>query len=290
MKTTLTILIIGRNDVGHLARSLRTAGEQAKGRAASVLYVDDCSTDGSELLASKIAEEFDNMEIIRTPRNVHIGGARNFGVSHLQAKGDNCPEYVWLHDSDDYLAPNAVERVLEVIEKHKHPDCVSVPVYTKRPGQPETAPCPVAAKDIYSAAFGPVGEWAQVFKTSLYVQNPEGQMCEDCPWHFEQFDKFETWAKVEGGDPCYVWDNTNPTAITRTVDWCNANNVTLIGAALGNALMKAGVRDRWISDNLRNIANMYDVRHKLTRQWVRDAWAARFRAEVQNMMTGFHVH
>jgi hypothetical protein len=41
------------------------------------------------------------------------------------------------------------------------------------------------------------------------------------------------------------------------------NSYTLENLALNNILLKANKRDKWVSDLIRNFANMYDVRHKL---------------------------
>lgn len=289
---TLTIVVIGRNDVGHLARTIKTIKKQIKedgNNRVSLLYADDNSDDGSDLLAKQLFGEDRFCEMIVSDKHLFQGGIRNFAIKHLQSL-EQPPEYFWFHDSDDYIAPHAIKRILNVIDNKQHPDCISVPVYTYRPGQPETAKCPVMLNNLQESAFGPVGPWAQVIKTELYVPQPDNQLTDDTPWHFEQWDKFNSWAKVEGDDPCYIWDNSNPAAITRTVDFCGNNSISLITAAFQNVLIANNLKDRWISDILRNLANMYDVRHKLTKQWVKDAWAARYKTEVQNMLAGYYVH
>lgn len=288
----LCIAIIGHNDIAHLNRSLTTASDDAADhKDCHILYADDCSADGSADFARMLSKTRPNISVFESPFQRNIGGARNAAVEHLSSlpEGER-PEYIWFHDSDDYLTKGSVARVLEAISKNNDPDCVSIPMVTWREGMTEFPKCAVVANNIDEAAYGPVSECAYAFKMSLYVKNPENQRCEDCPWHFEQFDKFGTWAKVEGDHPCYVWDNTNPNATTRTVDYCGCHSMTLLSAALDNPLIKDGKNDRWISDNLRNLANMYDVRLKLKKPSVFRAWESRFRTELSNFFNGFHIH
>lgn len=286
----LCIIIIGRNDAGHLKRSITAASSELKGyEGCRVLYADDHSDDGSDDLARAIASKLGNVDVFVSPVQRNIGGIRNAAIDYLSTQS-GVPEYVWFNDSDDYVTPGSAKRVLDAIARNKEPDCVSIPLYTLRDESAPVPPCPVMQNTLEEAPFGPVSECAYVFKTSLYVRNPEGQRCEDCPWHFAQFDRFNTWAKVDGDAPCYVWDNTNLNATSRTVDYCGSHSITLISAALDNVLIRDGKNDQWVSDNLRNIANMYDVRRILTKPSVRAAWEMRFRQEVSNFMNGWHIH
>ena len=290
--TTLAIVVIGRNDIAHLSRSLSTAARQCEGAGAGcrVLYADDASDDGSPDFAELIAARHPSLGVFRSPMRRNIGGIRNAAVEFLSAMGEDAPDYVWLHDSDDFLAEGAVSRVLAALEANGWPDGLSVPIYAMRDAAAPIPDCSVPMTSIKDAPSGPVGEWSVVFRRALYVRNPEGQACEDAPWHFEQFDRFATWGRVEGPAPCYVWDCTNPNAISRTADFCASRSFTLLAAACENTLVHAGKDDRWVSDNLRNLANMYDVRHRLKCPHVRAAWLARFKTEVANFATGFHVH
>lgn len=286
----LVIVVIGHNDIAHLNRSLTAVASQASQfQGCSVLYADDNSTDGSPDFAEFINKKYGNIDVYRSPVQRNIGGIRNAAVDYLNSLEDK-PEYIWFNDSDDYATEGSVKRILDALESNQGVDAITIPVYVLRDVNAQVPDCSIRFNNLEEAATGPVGEWSIVFKRELYVRNPENQACEDCPWHFEQFDKFNTWGKVTGADPCYVWDNTNPNATTRTVDYCGTHSITLISAALDNVLIRDGKNDKWISDNLRNIANMYDVRRRLTKPWVFAAWRARFQQEVSNFLNGFHVH
>lgn len=288
--TKLTVVIIGHNDIAHLNRAITTVAKQInENDSVRILYADDASTDGSSEFAQMLASKTSNIDVFRSPVNRNIGGIRNAALEYLNTQSEKT-EYIWFHDSDDYITDGSIKRILSVLEANPNVDVVSVPVYTLHDRTQPIPDCSIKYNNIAEAVNGPVGEWSIVFKRELYVQNPEGQVCEDCPWHFAQFDKFNTWVKVEGPEPCYIWDNTNPNATSRTVDYCATHSITLMSAALDNVLIKEGKNDKWISDNLRNIANMYDVRRTLTKPAVRVAWEMRFRTEVSNFLNGWHIH
>lgn len=293
-KTPLVcVIMICHNDIQHIKRSIGEYLLQATDET-SILFVDDSSEDGSGDFARQLIA--DRGEVIRTPFRMNVGGARNFGIEHLKRKPESeRPTYVWFHDSDDYIYTEAIRRVLESLKgKSRGVDCLSIPIGIKRAngtdGKTHIDFSPVAQNELYDAPCGPVGSWSIVFRLEKYVEQAANQMCEHVAWHYLQFDQFDTWGKVDSKSPCYVWDRTNTLAISQTVDFCHANSNTIEGLAFSDLLVKSGLKDSWVSDNLRNIANMYDVRHKLTKPWVRKAWAERFRMECSNMMGGHHVH
>lgn len=278
----LSIVIIGRNDAQHLTRSLGTAISQ-KTDEVEVVFVDDDSTDATFSTANKIAEGKPNVKVLRSEKNVGIGGARNIGVK--AASGD----YIYFHDSDDYLAEHGIERILKAIKNGKNPDIVLVPFQVLKPGKYDNH-FPVNYRKIEDVVGWAVGAWSAAFKRALYVETPENVYAEDVVWHYLQYDRFNTFTIVEGKEPVYVWDCTNPSAVTRTVEWFWNRSYTLEQLAFSNILVKEGLKDVYVSDTLRNLASLYDVRHKLKKPWVKQAWAKRFSSCYQRIMTGHFGH
>lgn len=278
----LSIVIIGRNDVQHLARSFGTAISQ-KTDEVEVVFVDDASIDATFSTANKLAEGKTNVKVLRSEKNVGIGGARNIGVK--AASGG----YIYFHDSDDYLAEHGIERILKAIKNGKDPDVILVPFQVLRPGKYENH-FPVDYRKIEDVVGWAVGAWSAAFKRSLYVETPENVYAEDVVWHYLQYDRFNTFATVEGKEPVYIWDCTNPSAVTRTVEWFWNRSYTLEQLAFTDILVKEGLKDVYVSDTLRNLAALYDARHKLTKPWVKQAWAKRFSSCYQRMMTGHFGH
>lgn len=294
VKPTLTIVMICHDDAAHLKRAIEKV-KAATVEGVRLLFVDDSSQDGSFELATTLCAGF--AEVVRTPSVSGVGGARNFGVRHLNKQPESeRPNYIWFHDSDDYVSDDGIKRVMDALKEHPDVDCLSMPIGTLRRDPNGTAgdailyQAAVPVNDIKEAANTAVSACSKVIKLSKFVPLAEGQMCEHVAWHYHQFDQFDSWAKVDGATPCYVWDRTNDKAISETVDFCSANSNTLEGLAFSNMLPQRGLKDRWVSDFLRGMAAMYDVRHELKKPWVRACWAARFKAECLNMCGGHFVH
>lgn len=282
-----SLVIPCHNGASYIVRCLSSIAQQTFPLDnVEVVFVDDGSTDGSGIIAERFAEDFPRFQIIKNDAPSGPGGARNRGVE--KATG----EYLFLVDVDDWLPPKSLEIIDKAITDNKNPDVILFPYRIERPESSRRTKGLVQPKikTIQQAAFSAVGPWTHVCKTELYVAMPEKIISEDTAWHFAQFDRFDTFANAGGDEPCYVYDRTNATAITDTVEWAGDNSFTLEQLAFGDAAIKAGKNDQWISDILRNFANMYDVRRRLTKPWVKDAWAKRFRSEIANIMTGHFVH
>ena len=77
-----------------------------------VICVDDCSPDGSRAIVERLQKEFPTLKLTCHDKNKKVGGARNTGVK--EAKGKN----VWFVDSDDYIYPNVLRRLLDIAEQN----------------------------------------------------------------------------------------------------------------------------------------------------------------------------
>lgn len=74
-----------------------------------IIVIDDMSPDNSIKLVEKIALQYNNLRIVKHNKNRKQGSARNTGLKI--AKG----EYVWFVDSDDYLEPNCLKEIVDVL-------------------------------------------------------------------------------------------------------------------------------------------------------------------------------
>lgn len=290
-----SLVIPCRNCAGYVVRCLAPIAKQDGFdlSRAEVLFVDDGSTDNSGEIAERFGEDLPNFRLLRTGAKAGsgCGGARNFALK--DAKG----EYVWYIDCDDYLAPNALAKIDAAISSAKEkdgkdPDVCVFPFATFRPpsSRRRSGVSNPPHGDIKQIAFGPVAPWAQVIRREKCLTFPSRIIAEDLSWHYAQFDRFDSFAATEGEEPLYFYDRTNASAITDTLEWCADNPRTLEQLAYSDELLRGGRNDRWPSDFLRGIAEMYDIRHALTKPWVREAWALRFRALCSNLMTGRYIH
>ncbi|MBT2423571.1 glycosyltransferase family 2 protein [Streptomyces sp. ISL-22] len=100
------VIVIGYNDAAHVTTAVRSA--LAQGPAVrEVVAVDDCSTDDSVALLTRLAATYPRVKVVR--RRVNSGGCgspRNTGLDRVTAP------YVMFLDSDDVLPPGAVDSLL----------------------------------------------------------------------------------------------------------------------------------------------------------------------------------
>ncbi len=84
------------------------------------LVVDDGSDDGTDELIAKIAETAPFKVRLLRQQNGGKCSALNHGVA--QAKG----EWLSIVDSDDYLLPDALEKMLQMIQRHDEPQIATI--------------------------------------------------------------------------------------------------------------------------------------------------------------------
>jgi glycosyltransferase involved in cell wall biosynthesis len=75
------------------------------------LIVDDQSTDDSATVADRIADTDDRIYTLRTPSNLKLSGARNYGFEHANGR------YILFLDADDMLAPNALDTLSHALDE-----------------------------------------------------------------------------------------------------------------------------------------------------------------------------
>ena len=111
MKNLLSIIIPVWNAQKHLRSCLRSIDSQyVNGGDIEVLIIDDGSTDDSVL----IIREWTAFPItLISQRNQGVSSARNNGLSRAKGK------YIWFIDSDDWLEPHALAKILKSLELNK---------------------------------------------------------------------------------------------------------------------------------------------------------------------------
>ncbi|MCA9487838.1 MAG: glycosyltransferase [Nanoarchaeota archaeon] len=77
-----------------------------------VLFVDDCSIDGTRDATISEMKGLQNAFSIKTPQNLGAWNAKNYGVRSSRGK------YVMLLDGDDFLEPDAIKSTLEFMASH----------------------------------------------------------------------------------------------------------------------------------------------------------------------------
>ncbi|MEI6676366.1 MAG: glycosyltransferase family 2 protein, partial [Verrucomicrobiota bacterium] len=101
----LTILVPAYNEEASLADTIRSIQDQTRA-VQEVIVIDDCSTDNTFAVASALG-----VTVMRPPHNTGSkAGAQNFGLRHVKT------ELCMAIDADTMLAPDAIEKLLVVIE------------------------------------------------------------------------------------------------------------------------------------------------------------------------------
>lgn len=128
MEISISVIIPIYNVQNYLEECLESVKKQTIIDRLEVLLVDDGSTDGSSKIAQRYAEKCGF--VYYSKENGGLSSARNYGLQHASGK------YLYFLDSDDFLAPNAMETMLEVCEKYEL-DVLRVSAYTFIDGESE---------------------------------------------------------------------------------------------------------------------------------------------------------
>lgn len=91
-------------------------------RDVQIICIDDASTDGSPIILKEYSDRYDNIEVVYLSENHGQGYARNQGLPLIRG------EYTAVLDSDDYFAPDALEKVENVFLSFDDTDCVLLDV------------------------------------------------------------------------------------------------------------------------------------------------------------------
>ncbi|WP_225844619.1 glycosyltransferase family 2 protein [Streptomyces sp. HPF1205] len=111
MKARVSVVVITFNDAEHVTEAVRSALAQGD-EVGEVIVVDDCSTDATPDVLAEIARAQPRVRVLtRTTNSGGCGTPRNDGLGAVRTP------YLLFLDSDDVLAPGAVEALLPVAEK-----------------------------------------------------------------------------------------------------------------------------------------------------------------------------
>ncbi|MFT4135774.1 glycosyltransferase family 2 protein [Microbacterium sp.] len=110
MSALVTMIVPGRDVAAFAPQAIASLQAQTEPRWRAVL-IDDGSVDGTGDLFVRAAAEDGRFEVLRHPRSIGLGAARNVGLDRVGT------EFLGFLDADDELAPTALERLLSILRE-----------------------------------------------------------------------------------------------------------------------------------------------------------------------------
>lgn len=112
----ISILVAVYNTAPYLPQCLDSLCGQTL-RDIQIICIDDCSTDQSPQILADYAQRDARITLLHTPHNSGQAAARNLGLQIATG------EFTTFVDSDDWLAPDALEQALEALAQNPANDC-----------------------------------------------------------------------------------------------------------------------------------------------------------------------
>lgn len=284
----LAIVIPVRNCAGHALRMLQDIDTQMTaagelGKRVKIVLVNDASDDETMRFLHSWKSGHDGICSLEVAVRSGAGGCRNSGVQY--AKATLAARYVAFFDADDFLMPGALKKILDIAETNKA-DCIEWGFRTlnKNPACDNAWIPKYANPDEWVTI--PVAPWLHAIRPHMIADFPTHLLTDDAIWWYRQAQILqEVKAKFYFiHEPLYIYDRRTG-GCTRASDFFSEHPTTLETAAVEDTCMAHGFPDRYVSDCLRNLAEMYDMRNTLTgavqRQFMR-----RFRSDIAACWVG----
>ena len=284
----LTIVIPVRNCAGYMMRMLNEVNAQraACGELAErvcLVIVDDASDDETARFAAEFSQGRPWITRLAGTERIGAGGCRNRGAKFAMEVLKTA--YTAFFDADDFLSQNALPTIVSVLRDGKA-DCVTWGFQTLNADAETNKAWIPKYKNPDEWTTCPVAPWLHAIRSHMVAPFPEQLTTDDTIWWFRQAQVLqELGAKFAFVyRPLYVYDRRTG-GCTRACDYFAKHSVSLEAAAVDDVCIANRFPDRYISDCLRNLAEMYDMRNSLTGV-VREEFNKRFHRDIAACMTG----
>lgn len=113
----VSVIIPTYNPTAFLEEAILSALHQTH-PPAEILLIDDGSADVHQGFIEKLCKSYAILRCVRLEQNSGVSSARNTGIANAQG------DFILFLDDDDTLAPDLLEKSLQVFEKHPEVDVV----------------------------------------------------------------------------------------------------------------------------------------------------------------------
>ena len=214
----LSVIIPAFRVAGTLRRCIESVVGQDVSFDYEIILIDDGSDDGTSEICDKLAVQFPLLTVIHQ-ENKGLSIARNKGLD--MAKGD----YITFVDSDDELAPETLQPVMQIVDEHPEYDIVEYP-FIKNYGGLGKPSAVVFQPRVYTSAseywlggqaYTHTYAWNKIYKHHLFndVAFPEKRYFEDAFVLPRLIEKCRFIACTDKGRYRYY---QNPNGITANAD------------------------------------------------------------------------
>lgn len=160
-----SVIVTAYNQPQEIKRAVESVLNQTV-KCFEVIVVDDCSTDETPEVLATLAESNSNVKIFRHEKNSSSHAARCTGVENADG------QYVIFLDGDDYLFPDALEKLLtQVVEPLKDEFDVCEYSYMCQPSgeiiNPDSWDNSKARIEYYLNHDSPVTVWNKLYKIDV---------------------------------------------------------------------------------------------------------------------------
>ncbi len=172
----ISVLVAVYNAEKTLRRCLDSLIHQTLGEEVQIICIDDASTDASLAIIREYEEKYNNVDVVALKKNRGQAHARNQGIPLVRGF------VTTFLDSDDYLAPDALEQALIPFEHNSQTDAVLfnlVLVYpdgTEKEYSQTSFEC-ISGYDAFTKALSWDIHGVYVARSELYKQFPYDETC-----------------------------------------------------------------------------------------------------------------
>lgn len=106
----ISIIIPAYNNEKYIGKCIESVLNQTY-QNIEIIIINDCSTDNTEDVIHKYLIKDDRISYYRNENNIGVGYTRNKGIELAKGK------YIYFLDSDDYIEPNAIFDLYNVIKE-----------------------------------------------------------------------------------------------------------------------------------------------------------------------------